>query len=133
MALQIQDSSKALKRDALRSWMKAWGSRAMALGLVGPMALPTAANQQETRKALVGLAAYAECKVLHDGYSRARAEAIIQAGIENNGWQQDASWLQSPQGIRVVTLTSKAMNTSCNNFDQSSPQFIPAIEAINAL
>ena len=105
----------------------------MALGLVGPMALPTAATQQETRKALVGLAAYAECKVLHDGYSRARAEAIIQAGIENNGWQQDASWLQSPQGIRVVTLTSKAMNTSCNNFDQSSPQFIPAMEAINAL
>jgi len=105
----------------------------MAAALVGAMALPASANQQETRKALVGLAAYAECKVLHDSYSRARAEAIIQAGIENNGWLQEASWLKSPQAVRVVTLTSEAMNTSCNDFDQSSPQFIPAMKAIDAL
>lgn len=133
MASQISGSFKALTRDALRSWMGTWGPLAMASALLGALALPASANQQETRKALVGLAAYAECKVLHDGYSRARADAIIKAGIENNGWQQESNWLQSPQAIRVVTLTSEAMNTSCNDFDQSSPQFIPAMEAIDAL
>jgi len=133
MASLIPGSLKALTRHATQSWSGAWGSLAMAAGLVGAMALPASANQQETRKALVGLAAYAECKVLHDSYSRARAEAIIQAGIENNGWQREANWLQSPQAARVVKLTSEAMNTSCNDFDQSSPQFIPAMEAIDAL
>ena len=113
--------------------MGARGSLTLVVALVGAMALPASASQQETRKALVGLAAYAECKVLHDSYSRARAEAIIQAGIENNGWQQEANWLKSPQAARVVKLTSEAMNTSCNDFDQSSPQFIPAMEAIDAL
>ena len=133
MASQIPGSFKALTRDALRSWMGGWGPLAMAAGLVGALALPASANQQETRKALVGLAAYAECKVLHDSYSRARAEAIIQAGIENNGWQREANWLKSPQAVRVVTLTSEAMNTSCNDFDQNSPKFIPAMEAIDEL
>ena len=133
MASQIPGSIQALTRDAFRSWMGARGSLTMVAALVGAMALPTSASQQETRKALVGLAAYAECKVLHDSYSRARAEAIIQAGIENNGWEQEANWLQSPQAARVVKLTSEAMNTSCNDFDQSSPQFIPAMEAIDAL
>ena len=133
MASLIPGSFKAPTRHAFHSWMGAWGSLAIAAGLVGAMALPASANQQETRKALVGLAAYAECKVLQDGYSRARAEAIIQAGIKNNGWQQEANWLKSPQAVRVVTLTSEAMNTSCNDFDQSSPKFIPAMEAIDAL
>ena len=71
--------------------------------------------------------------MLHDGYSRARAEAIIQAGIENNGWQQESKWLQSPQAVRVISLTSEAMNKSCDNFDQSSPKFIPAMQAIDAI
>ena len=124
--------SQRLQRDASDPGLGA-ADHWRVSGLIGTLALPADANQQETRKALVGLAAYAECKVLHDGYSRARAEAIIQAGIENNGWQQESKWLQSPQAVRVIRLTSEAMNKSRDNFDQRSPQFIPAMEAIDAI
>ena len=45
------------------------------------LALLADANQQETRKALVGLAAYAECKVLNASYSR-ECQAIVGSGSE---------------------------------------------------
>ena len=61
---------------------------------------PVSASEQQMRHALVGLAAYAECKVVNAGYSRGRAQAIIESG---------------------------------NDFDRSSPQFIPARQAMDAL
>lgn len=94
---------------------------------------PVSASEQQMRHALVGLAAYAECKVLNAGYSRGRAQAIIESGIKSKGLEQQAAWLQSPQAIRAVALTTEAMNDSCNDFDRSSPQFIPAMQAIDAL
>ena len=79
------------------------------------------------------MAAFSECKVLNAGYSRDRARNILNTWIKNKGLEKQAKWLQSPQAIRVVTLTSEAMNKSCNGFDQNSPQFIPAMEAIDAI
>ena len=133
MAPQTPGPSQLLQHDASRRWIDTCGSLAALTGLIGTLALPADANQQETRKALVGLAAYAECKVLNASYSRDRAEAIVRTGIENNGWQQEANWLQSPQAVRVIRLTSEAMNKSCDDFDQSSPKFIPAMQAIDAI
>ena len=82
---------------------------------------------------MAAMAAFAECKILQAGYSRERAQNILNTWIENKGLEQQAEWLQSPQAIRVVALTSEAMNKSCNGFDQNSPQFIPAMEAIDQL
>lgn len=121
----------------LRSTMKVleggWTIVAMMACMIGDLIQPVQATDTDTRQALVGLAAYAECKVLHGGYSRGRAQAIVQSGIKTNGWQNQAVWLKSPQAIRVVALTSEAMNTSCDDFDQTSPQFIPAMKALDAL
>ena len=110
-----------------------WTGVALMACMVGEFMQPVQATDTDTRQALVGLAAYAECKVLHAGYTRGRAQAIVQSGIKTNGWQQQAEWLRSPQAIRVVALTSEAMNTSCNDFDQASPQVIPAMKALDAL
>ena len=112
---------------------RGWTGVALMACMVGDPVQPVQATVTDTRQALVGLAAYAECKILHAGYSRGRAQAIVQSGIKTNGWQQQAEWLKSPQAIRVVALTSEAMNTSCDDFDQNSPQFIPAMKAIDAL
>ena len=71
--------------------------------------------------------------MLHAGYSRQRAQAIVQSGIKSKGLQQQAEWLKSPQAIRVVALTSEAMNKTCDDFDQNSPDFIPAMKALDAL
>ena len=118
-----------------RSTVQILAGAASALALlacsIGELVQPVQAS--ETRQALVGLAAYAECKVLKSGYSRARAQAIVQSGIETNGWQQQAEWLKSPQALRVVALTSEAMNQTCDDFDQNSPDFIPAMKALDAL
>ena len=118
-----------------RSTVQILAGAASALALlacsIGELVQPVQAS--ETRQALVGLAAYAECKVLRSGYSRARAQAIVQSGIKSNGWQQQAEWLKSPQAIRLVALTSEAMNTTCDDFDQNSPDFIPAMKALDAL
>ena len=82
---------------------------------------------------MAATAAFAECKILHAGYSRERAQNILNTWLKNKGLKQEAEWLQSPQAMRVVALTSEAMNKSCNGFDQNSPQFIPAMEAIDQL
>lgn len=120
-----------------RSTAQTLAGTASALALlacsIGKLAGPAQAADSDTRQALVGLAAYAECKVLNAGYSRERARAIVQSGIRTNGWQQQAEWLKSPQAIRVVALTSEAMNKTCDDFDQNSPDFIPAMKALDAL
>ena len=114
-----------------RCWM---GMAALTLGaLLGAVQTPVAASDTETRHAMAAMAAFAECKILNAGYSRDRAQRILSTWIENKGLQQEAEWLQSPQAIRVVALTSEAMNKSCNGFDQNSPQFIPAMKAIDAI
>ena len=94
---------------------------------------PLLASETETRHAMAAMAAFAECKIMHSGYSRDRAQTILTTWIKNKGLQKEAEWLQSPQAIRVVTLTSEAMNKTCNGFDQNSPQFIPAMKAIDAI
>ncbi|MAD68375.1 hypothetical protein SynBIOSU31_01057 [Synechococcus sp. BIOS-U3-1] len=105
----------------------------MLSALLGVLQPPLLANETETRHAMAAMAAFAECKVLHAGYSKDRAQNILNTWIKNKGLEEQAEWLQSPQAIRVVALTSEAMNESCNGFDQNSPQFIPAMEAIDAI
>ena len=121
----------AFSRSTVQILAGASSALALLACSIGELVQPVQAF--ETRQALVGLAAYAECKVLNSGYSRARAQAIVQSGIKTNGWQQQAEWLKSPQAIRVVALTSEAMNQTCDDFDQNSPDFIPAMKALDAL
>ena len=121
----------AFSRSTVQILAGASSALALLACSIGELVQPVQAS--ETRQALVGLAAYAECKVLNSGYSRARAQAIVQSGIKTNGWQQQAEWLKSPQAIRVVALTSEAMNQTCDDFDQNSPDFIPAMKSLDAL
>lgn len=123
----------AFSRSTVQILAGASSALALLASSIGELAQPVQAADSDTRQALVGLAAYAECKVLHADYSRERAQAIVQSGIQSNGWQQQADWLKSPQAIRVVALTSEAMNKTCDDFDQNSPDFIPAMKALDAL
>jgi len=101
----------------------------------GISASPLAAqpSRSEIRKGLVGLASYAGCKQRHDGYTAERVQQIISSGITSNGWQAEAGWLRSPEGVRAVALTIDAMNRACDDFDPNSPSFVPAMQAIEAL
>ena len=114
-------------------WRCLWYSAVMIAALLGALQPPLQASETQTRHAMAAMAAFAECKVLNAGYSRDRARNILNTWIENKGLQKQAEWLRSPQAIRVVALTSEAMNKSCNGFDQNSSQFIPAMEAIDRL
>jgi hypothetical protein len=105
----------------------------MALAGVLPAGVLAGESPLEIRKALLGLAAYAGCKERHAGYSAERAQRIISSGITSNGWQSQADWLHSPQGVRVVALTINAMNPSCDDFDPTNKDFVPAMQAIDAL
>ena len=132
MAIGVGTSSGFLQ-DNSRSWQLGKRSALMLIALLAALQPPLQANETQTRHAMAAMAAFAECKILHAGYSRERAQNILNTWIENKGLEQQAEWLQSPQAIRVVALTSEAMNKSCNGFDQNSPQFIPAMEAIDAI
>ena len=125
--------SLEVPQDNPRRLQRCWRSALMLGVLLGAVQTPLRASETETRHAMAAMAAFAECKILHAGYSRDRAERILSTWIENKGLQQQAEWLQSPQAMRVVALTSEAMNKSCNGFDQNSPQFIPAMQAIDAI
>ena len=132
MAIGVGTSSGFLQ-DNSRSWQLGKRSVLMLIALLAALQPPLQASETQTRHAMAAMAAFAECKILHAGYSRERAQNILNTWIENKGLEQQAEWLQSPQAIRVVALTSEAMNKSCNGFDQNSPQFIPAMEAIDAI
>ena len=132
MAIGVGTSSGFLQ-DNSRSWQLGKRSALMLIALLAALQPPLQASETQTRHAMAAMAAFAECKILHAGYSRERAQNILNTWIENKGLEQQAEWLQSPQAIRVVALTSEAMNKSCNGFDQNSPQFIPAMEAIDAI
>ncbi len=132
MAIGVNASAGFLQGYS-RSWQLGWRSALMLSALLGALQPPVQANETETRHAMAAMAAFAEFKIMHAGYSRDRAQNILNTWIKNKGLEQQAEWLQSPQAIRVVALTSEAMNKSCNNFDQNSPQFIPAMEAIDAI
>ena len=112
-----------------RCWRSAW----TLCALLGALQPPLQASETETRHAMAAMAAFAECKIRHSGYSQDRAKTILKTWIKNKGLQKEAEWLQSPQAIHAVNLISEAMNKTCNGFDQSSPQFIPAMEAIDDL
>ena len=132
MAIGVGTSFGFLQ-DNSRSWQLGKHSALMLIALLAALHPPLQASETQTRHAMAAMAAFAECKILHAGYSRERAQNILNTWIENKGLEQQAEWLQSPQAIRVVALTSEAMNKSCNGFDQNSPQFIPAMEAIDQL
>jgi len=132
MAIGVNASAGFLQGHS-RSWQLGWRSALMLSALLGALQPPVQANETETRHAMAAMAAFAECKIMHAGYSRDRAQKILNTWIKNKGLEQQAEWLQSPQAIRVVALTSEAMNKNCNDFDQNSPQFIPAMEAIDAI
>ena len=132
MAIGVNASARFLQGHS-RSWQLGKRSALMLSALLAALQPPLQANETQTRHAMAAMAAFAECKILHAGYSRERAQNILNTWIENKGLEQQAEWLQSPQAIRVVALTSEAMNKSCNGFDQNSPQFIPAMEAIDQL
>ena len=132
MAIGVGTSFGFLQ-DNSRSWQLGKRSALMLIALLAALQPPLQASETQTRHAMAAMAAFAECKILHAGYSRERAQNILNTWIENKGLEQQAEWLQSPQAIRIVALTSEAMNKSCNGFDQNSPQFIPAMEAIDQL
>ena len=132
MAIGVGTSFGFLQ-DNSRSWQLGKRSALMLIALLAALQPPLQANETQTRHAMAAMAAFAECKILHAGYSRERAQNILNTWVENKGLEQQAEWLQSPQAIRIVALTSEAMNKSCNGFDQNSPQFIPAMEAIDQL
>ncbi|KZR85135.1 hypothetical protein MITS9509_02561 [Synechococcus sp. MIT S9509] len=132
MAIGLSVSLEGLQ-GLSHGWKRCWCSAWTACALLGALQTPLQASETETRHAMAAMAAFAECKVLNAGYSRDRARTILNTWIENKGLEKQAEWLQSPQAIRVVALTSEAMNKSCNGFDQNSSQFIPAMEAIDQL
>ena len=90
-------------------------------------------SEQDMRRALVGQSAYAACKMLHADYSQERADLIVEAAIKNNNWESQKGWLKSPQATQAIKLVSEAMNQECTDFNQNSAQFVPAMEAIEAL
>ena len=90
-------------------------------------------SEQDMRRGLVGQSAYAACKVLHADYSQERADLIVEAAIKNNNWESQKNWLRSSQATQTIQLVSEAMNQECTDFNQNSTQFVPAMEAIEAL
>ena len=132
MAIGVNASAGFLQGYS-RSWQLGWRSALMLSALLGALQPPVQASETETRHAMAAMAAFAECKILNSGYSRERAQNILSTWIANKGLEQQAQWLKSPQAIRIVALTSEAMNKSCDGFDQNSPQFIPAMKAIDAI
>ena len=89
--------------------------------------------EQDIRRGLVGQSAYAACKMIHADYSQERADLIVEAAIKNNDWESQKDWLKSSQATQTIKLVSEAMNQECTDFNQNSTQFIPAMEAIEAL
>ena len=90
-------------------------------------------SAQDMRRGLVGQSAYAACKMLHADYSQERADLIVEAAIKNNNWESQKDWLKSSQATQTIKLVSEAMNQDCTDFNQNSAQFVPAMEAIEAL
>lgn len=93
----------------------------------------TKPSVQDMRRGLVGQSAYAACKVIHANYSQKRADLIVEAAIKNNDWESQKDWLKSFQATQTIKLVSEAMNKECTDFNQDSDQFVPAMEAIEAL
>jgi hypothetical protein len=90
-------------------------------------------SEQDMRRAIVGQSAYAACKMLHAEYSQKRADLIVEAAIKNNNWESQKDWLKSSKATQTIQLVSEAMNQECTDFNQNSAQFVPAMEAIEAL
>ena len=90
-------------------------------------------SEQEMRRGLVGQSAYAACKMLHADYSQKRADLIVETAIKTNNWESQKGWLNSSQANQTIKLVSEAMNQECTDFNQNSTQFVPAMEAIEAL
>jgi hypothetical protein len=90
-------------------------------------------SNQDMRRGLVGQSAYAACKMLHADYSQKRADLIVETAIKTNNWESQKEWLKSPQATQTIKLVSEAMNQDCTDFNQNSAQFVPAMEAIEAL
>ena len=57
----------------------------MLSALLGVLQPPLLANETETRHAMAAMAAFAECKVLHAGYSKDRAQNILNTWIKKKG------------------------------------------------
>ena len=53
--------------------------------------------------------------------------------FKNNNWESQKDWLKSSQATQTIKLVSEAMNKECTDFNQDSDQFVPAMEAIEAL
>ena len=90
-------------------------------------------SEQDMRRGLVGQSAYAACKMIHADYSQKRADLIVATAIKTNNWESQKDWLKSSQAAQTIKLVSEAMNQECTDFNQNSTQFIPAMEAIEAL
>ena len=90
-------------------------------------------SEQDMRRGLVGQSAYAACKMIHADYSQKRADLIVATAIKKNNWESQKGWLKSSEATQTIKLVSEAMNQECTDFNQNSTQFIPAMEAIEAL
>ena len=99
----------------------------------GAQAQTDQTSEQDMRRALVGQSAYAACKMLHADYSQKRVDLIVATAIKTNKWESQKDWLKSSQATQTIQLVSEAMNQECTDFNQNSTQFVPAMEAIEAL
>ena len=114
-------------------WISLGLMLSQAIAWSGAQAQTDQMSEQDMRRALVGQSAYAACKMLHADYSQERADLIVEAAIKNNNWDSQKGWLKSPQATQTIKLVSEAMNQECTDFNQNSTQFVPAMEAIEAL
>ena len=114
-------------------WISLGLMLSQAIAWSGAQAQTDQTSEQDMRRALVGQSAYAACKMLHADYSQERADLIVEAAIENNNWESQKGWLKTPQATQTIKLVSEAMNQECTDFNQNSAQFVPAMEAIEAL
>ena len=114
-------------------WISLGLMLSQAIAWSGAQAQTDQTSEQDMRRALVGQSAYAACKMLHADYSQERADLIVEAAIKNNNWESQKGWLKSPQATQTIKLVSEAMNQECTDFNQNSAQFVPAMEAIEAL
>ena len=114
-------------------WISLGLMLSQAIAWSGAQAQTKQTSEQDMRRALVGQSAYAACKMLHADYSQERADLIVETAIKNNNWESQKDWLKSSQATQTIKLVSEAMNQDCTDFNQNSAQFVPAMEAIEAL
>ncbi len=92
--------------------------------------IPAEADQvTDTKEKLIGLAAFAGCKMTRHGYTVEQARSIIDDGIVSMNAEDYRVWMDSSKVANAVQLFAKAMNDQCTTVNTSSPYLEKAINA----